>query len=83
MLKNSQTCNNLIHVFRILKLFYQIIIKSKNLIHIFAIAKGKSKMKLKNQLAYSRKKYFINVRKKYERKYTKFYLLVEKKYMKW
>ena len=42
-----------------------------------------SKMKLKNQLAYSRKKYFINVRKKYERKYTKFYLLVEKKYMKW
>ena len=83
MLKNSQTCNNLIHVFacffiavryiitilyrvksievltliiiRILKLFYQIIIKSKNLIHIFAIAKGKSKMKLKKQLAYRRK----------------------------
>ena len=42
-------------IIRILKLFYQIIIKSKNLIHIFAIAKGKSKMKLKKQLAYRRK----------------------------
>ena len=29
-------------IIRILKLFYQIIIKSKNLIHIFAIAKGKN-----------------------------------------
>ena len=29
-------------IIRILKLFYQIIIKSKNLIHIFAIAKGRN-----------------------------------------